>query len=105
MIVNSGGTLMHLSKGRIGATLHRVNTLMIPEGESRVSMPYFLLPRMDGPLVPFGGVGDAVEGTCSMGADAGLQRLGDPWRDEEWVRAREAAAAERCEPLRSPMPR
>eukprot|EP00942_MAST-04A_sp_MAST-4A-sp1_P014362 g14362.t1 len=54
VIVNSGGTLMHLSKGRIGATLHRVNTSLIPYGEDRVSMPFFLLPKMDGPLIPFG---------------------------------------------------
>jgi len=53
VIVNSGGTLMHLSKGRVVATLHRVNPALVPPGETRVSMPYFLLPRMDGPLVPF----------------------------------------------------
>ena len=45
VIVNTGGTLMHLSEGRYSATLHRVNTLLIPEGETRVSMPYFLLPK------------------------------------------------------------
>ncbi len=27
---------------------------MIPRGESRISMPYFLLPTMNGDLVPFG---------------------------------------------------
>ena len=45
VIVNTGGTLMHLSEGRYSATLHRVNTTLIPEGETRVSMPYFLLPK------------------------------------------------------------
>lgn len=53
VIVNSGGTLMHLSKGRVVATLHRVNPTMVPNGEDRVSMPFFLLPRMDGQLTPF----------------------------------------------------
>ncbi|MFT5560793.1 MAG: isopenicillin N synthase-like dioxygenase [Candidatus Azotimanducaceae bacterium] len=54
VIVNTGGTLMHLSEGRYSATLHRVNTTLIPDGETRVSMPYFLLPKMEGDLVPFG---------------------------------------------------
>ena len=45
---------MHLSEGRYSATLHRVNTTLIPEGETRVSMPYFLLPKMEGDLIPFG---------------------------------------------------
>jgi isopenicillin N synthase-like dioxygenase len=54
VIVNTGGALMHLSEGRYSATLHRVNTTMIPKGESRISMPYFLLPTMNGDLVPFG---------------------------------------------------
>jgi len=54
VIVNTGGALMHLSEGRYSATVHRVNTTMIPKGESRVSMPYFLLPTMNGDLVPFG---------------------------------------------------
>ena len=54
VIVNTGGTLMHLSEGRYSATLHRVNTTLIPEGETRVSMPYFLIPKMEGDLIPFG---------------------------------------------------
>ena len=53
VIVNSGGTLMHLSRGRFAATLHRVNTCLIPMGESRISLPFFLLPKMEGPLVPW----------------------------------------------------
>ena len=32
VIVNTGGTLMHLSEGRYSATLHRVNTTLIPRG-------------------------------------------------------------------------
>merc|ERR1712151_274164 len=51
---NSGGTLMHLSRGRVVATLHRVNTTLIPYGETRVSLPYFLVPKMEGALIPFG---------------------------------------------------
>ena len=73
---------MHLSKGRIGATLHRVNTTLIPEGETRVSMPYFLLPKMEGPLVPFGDSeeGDAIDTGYEMdrdrGTNAAVNRMG-----------------------------
>lgn len=54
VIVNTGGTLMHLSKGRYAATMHRVNTTLIPYGDDRVSLPFFLLPKFEGPLTPFG---------------------------------------------------
>jgi isopenicillin N synthase-like dioxygenase len=53
VIVNSGGTLMHLSKGKVVATLHRVNTTLVPPGSSRVSLPFFLIPKMEGALTPF----------------------------------------------------
>ena len=82
VIVNTGGTLMHLSEGRYSATLHRVNTTLIPEGETRVSMPYFLLPKMDGDLVPFGKVQAAREGAAGYqagrdrGANACVNRMG-----------------------------
>jgi len=46
VIVNSGGMLMNITKGRIGSTLHRVNPLLVPRGETRVSMPYFLMPKL-----------------------------------------------------------
>ena len=72
VIVNTGGTLMHLSEGRYSATLHRVNTLLIPEGETRVSMPYFLLPKMEGDLVPFGK--EAAEAQGVAGYEAGRDR-------------------------------
>ena len=72
VIVNTGGTLMHLSEGRYSATLHRVNTLLIPEGETRVSMPYFLLPKMEGDLVHFGK--KAAEKTGVSGYEAGRDR-------------------------------
>jgi isopenicillin N synthase-like dioxygenase len=72
VIVNTGGTLMHLSEGRYSATLHRVNTLLIPEGETRVSMPYFLLPKMDGDLVPFGR--SSADKTGAAGYQAGRDR-------------------------------
>ena len=82
VIVNTGGTLMHLSEGRYSATLHRVNTLLIPEGETRVSMPYFLLPKMEGDLVPFGkavadekGAGGYQAGR-DRGANACVNRMG-----------------------------
>ncbi len=82
VIVNTGGTLMHLSEGRYSATLHRVNTLLIPEGETRVSMPYFLLPKMEGDLVPFGkNVADkkgaaGYEAGRDRGANACVNRMG-----------------------------
>jgi hypothetical protein len=82
VIVNTGGTLMHLSEGRYSATLHRVNTTLIPEGETRVSMPYFLLPKMEGDLVPFGKTRAAQQGAAGYqagrdrGANACVNRMG-----------------------------
>jgi len=72
VIVNTGGTLMHLSEGRYSATLHRVNTTLIPSGQTRVSMPYFLLPRMDGDLIPFGRQeADETASGYNLGRDRG----------------------------------
>lgn len=82
VIVNTGGTLMHLSEGRYSATLHRVNTTLIPEGETRVSLPYFLLPKMEGDLIPFGKTVIAAEGAAGYnagrdrGANACVNRMG-----------------------------
>lgn len=82
VIVNTGGTLMHLSEGRYSATLHRVNTTLIPKGETRVSMPYFLLPKMEGDLVPFGKSKASIEGAAGYkagrdrGANACVNRMG-----------------------------
>lgn len=82
VIVNTGGTLMHLSEGRYSATLHRVNTTLIPAGETRVSMPYFLLPKMGGDLVPFGKSEAATLGAAGYkagrdrGANASVNRMG-----------------------------
>ena len=73
---------MHLSEGRYSATLHRVNTTLIPRGETRVSMPYFLIPKMEGDLVPFGKfkadlVGVAgYESGRDRGANASVNRMG-----------------------------
>ena len=82
VIVNTGGTLMHLSEGKYSATLHRVNTTLIPKGETRISMPYFLIPKMEGDLVPFGkskagtlGAGGYVAGR-DRGANASVNRMG-----------------------------
>lgn len=72
VVVNTGGTLMHLSEGRYSATLHRVNTTMIPPGETRISMPYFLLPNMEGDLIPFGK--SAAASLDISGYDAGRDR-------------------------------
>jgi len=82
VIVNTGGTLMHLSEGRYSATLHRVNTTLIPEGETRVSMPYFLLPKMEGDLTPFGKTTASGDGDSGYnpgrdrGANACVNRMG-----------------------------
>lgn len=72
VIVNTGGSLMHLSEGRYSATVHRVNTTMIPTGDTRISMPYFLLPKMEGDLVPFGKSAASSAGVA--GYDAGRDR-------------------------------
>ena len=82
VIVNTGGTLMHLSEGRYSATLHRVNTTLIPDGDTRVSMPYFLIPKMEGDLVPFGKSQASVDGAAGYkagrdrGANACVNRMG-----------------------------
>ena len=108
VIVNAGGTLMHLSKGRYIATLHRVNTTLIPEGEDRVSMPFFLIPKMEGPLIPFGGTaaGEAesehtgYSASRDRGANAAVNRMGTfpqvtrRWWREEFARLRDQQAAE-----------
>ena len=101
VIVNTGGTLMHLSEGRYSATLHRVNTTLIPRGETRVSMPYFLLPKMDGDLVPFGKREAAAAGAAGYeagrdrGANAAVNRMGTfpqvtrRWWVEEYAKLRD----------------
>lgn len=82
VIVNTGGTLMHLSEGRYSATLHRVNTTLIPDGETRVSMPYFLIPKMEGDLIPFGKSAAEMDGAAGYqagrdrGANACVNRMG-----------------------------
>jgi len=82
VIVNTGGSLMHLSEGRYSATLHRVNTTMIPAGETRVSMPYFLLPKMEGDLIPFGKSAAANQGAggYKAGRDRGANAAADLMR-------------------------
>ena len=64
-------------RGRYGATLHRVNTTLIPPGETRVSMPYFLLPKMEGDLIPFGAAEAPAQGAAGYhaGRGSGRQRL------------------------------
>ena len=54
VVVNAGAVLMHLSEGRYSATMHRVNPTLVPMGETRISMPYFLQADVAGDLVPFG---------------------------------------------------
>ncbi len=73
IVINAGATLMHLTRGRVVATLHRVNSTLIPPGETRVSMPYFLLPTMEGPLEPFfpASAAHATETGYQRGRDRG----------------------------------
>lgn len=108
VIVNSGGTLMHLSRGRVVATLHRVNTTLIPAGESRVSLPFFLLPTMEGVLEPFFDPNDGkrtgYQEDRDRGVNAAVNRMGTfPtctrawWREEYSMlrdRVREEVVAE-----------
>lgn len=61
VIVNSGGLLMHLSRGRVVATLHRVNPFLVPKGEDRISMPFFLMPKMEGEMKPFVSTEDSAD--------------------------------------------
>ena len=90
VIVNTGGALMHLSEGRYSATVHRVNTTMIPYGESRVSMPYFLLPTMNGDLVPFGKskASDNGESGYNAGRDRGANSAANLMRTYPKLRRR-----------------
>ena len=106
VIVNTGGTLMHLSEGRYSATLHRVNTTLIPEGETRISMPYFLIPKMEGDLVPFGKSTTSKTGAAGYkagrdrGANACVNRMGTfpqvtrRWWQEEFKALSEIQRAE-----------
>lgn len=71
VVVNSGGLLMHLSKGKFVATLHRVNPMLVPESEDRVSMPFFLLPKMEGSLTPFVSAED--EGQAAVPGHTGIK--------------------------------
>lgn len=50
-VINIGSSLSKLSGGQCTATVHRVNPLKIPA--PRVSLPFFLLPSLNGELVPF----------------------------------------------------
>lgn len=106
VIVNTGGTLMHLSEGRYSATLHRVNTTLIPEGDTRISMPYFLVPKMEGDLIPFGKSAADLKGAAGYdagrdrGANACANRMGTfpqvtrRWWKEEFEELRDQQRAE-----------
>ena len=59
--VNAGSTLQHLSGGRMVATMHRVNTTLIPAGTTRISCPFFLMARFDAELTPFDGEDDSTD--------------------------------------------
>jgi isopenicillin N synthase-like dioxygenase len=67
VVVNIGATLMKLSGKQLRATVHRVNPLL--QTGRRCSLPYFLLPKLEGELVPFGAKPSASSGG---GRDRGL---------------------------------
>ena len=115
VIVNTGGTLMHLSKGRYAATMHRVNTTLIPYGDDRVSLPFFLLPKFEGPLTPFGSVaeeeaeeadeagGTGYEMERDRGVNASVNRMGTfPQVTKRWWAAefKELGATQRAEVMK-----
>lgn len=60
--VNIGASLMKMSGGRCAATVHRVNPLKPDPTLPRVSLPFFMMPKLEGPLVPFNGVPTAPPG-------------------------------------------
>ena len=91
-------------------TVHRVNTTLIPFGEDRVSLPFFLLPRMEGPLQSFGSTSDCLEHQASSstgydsardrGANASVNRMGTfPQVTKRWWAAefKELASQQRVE--------
>jgi len=87
--VNVGQCLEHLSSGRMVATVHRVNTMSIPErrptatassssssepgggggGGGRISCPFFLMPMFGATLEPF------PERVVSAAQHSAVQRL------------------------------
>ena len=99
VIVNSGGTLMHLTSGKVVATLHRVNVSLIPPGESRVSLPFFLLPKMEGPLQPFFQQTTTTTGynlARDRGVNAAVNRMGTfPSCTRKWWKAEYKSLRER----------
>eukprot|EP01062_Namystynia_karyoxenos_P084120 TRINITY_DN9831_c0_g1_i1.p1 TRINITY_DN9831_c0_g1~~TRINITY_DN9831_c0_g1_i1.p1 ORF type:complete len:208 (+),score=61.49 TRINITY_DN9831_c0_g1_i1:617-1240(+) len=98
--VNIGATLQKLSGGRLRATLHRVNPLL--SKGPRVSLPYFLLPRLDGSLLPF--TVDPVTARHKPRADRGLLYAADRmrifdkasrrWYSREWPQVQRAVLKE-----------
>ena len=97
VVVNIGATLSKLSNKRLRATVHRVNPLL--QTRRRCSLPYFLLPKLEGDLVPFGaettgrtrdrGLAYAVDRCNLWGAEA-YER----WYGEEVEEARQRMADE-----------
>lgn len=73
--VNVGSTLQHLSGGKMVATIHRVNTSLIPDGETRISLPFFLLPKFEGALIPFSADDSGIQATGG-GTDYGSEDRG-----------------------------
>jgi len=106
VVVNIGTTLMKLSGGRMISTTHRVNPTLAMDG-NRVSLPYFLLPHLEGDLVPFHEPQSRV-GPRASEARAGRDRAlayavdrcalfrdaADRWYREDFAAAREAFKAE-----------
>jgi isopenicillin N synthase-like dioxygenase len=105
--VNAGSTLQHLSSGRMIATMHRVNSCQIPDNTTRVSCPFFLMPRFDAKLTPFrtpfgeaGSDDTSTDGTNYPDQDRGVaaafnrMSLFRPCTRKFWAAEFEAAKAE-----------
>lgn len=85
VVVNIGATLSKLSGKQLRATVHRVNPLL--QTQRRCSLPYFLLPKLEGELVPFGaeptgrtrdrGLAYAVDRASLWGPEATAQWYGN----------------------------
>lgn len=110
IVINIGATLSKLSGKRLRATLHRVNPLL--QTTRRCSLPYFLLPRLEGELVPFGaeptgrtrdrGLAYAVDRATLWGPQATAQWYGDEIKEAQQRMADELEAYQRSKNAQIP---
>lgn len=100
IIVNIGNTLQYLSGRKMVATMHRVHPLK--PTKRRISLPYFLLPSLEGDLEPFDG---SKPKPRNRGLDYALDRMTlfhrctNQWHAEEFKQVK-ALAAEQNKKIR-----